>query len=410
LSGAAKLLFEARPMRLVLCTYHKQDDAAVLEKMLRSRGFQTEFSKRYMIFSYDPEIAAPYLRRGLIRAQKTGNPLELDKNCQTPTPKYSIVLPVFKTKYFKEAFASVSEQSFDDYEIVVMNDEADGDITWAKENPRVRYFENHPRLGPTQNWNRGLSFCRGKFVLVFSDDDILEPNFLEEVDKFLHERNFEMDIVRVLLTMVNKTGEIQSFSAPGRPVESLSEFFYNQYSFARKQTLQDIIFCRETALKIGGFKDFPRGMYSDLLFLVEIAAKNDKVGNLNKLLVRYRLHETNLSRFKDKKYYFDLLSGKFGFYRGMREILKNSPGMYQKLAEQLNKNLLQKDIDYFYKGILVNYGIYALWRFHCKVPEEVDEIKSLRRAFPVYLYSRFGKVLLCPQKLLSRRRVKYFGT
>jgi hypothetical protein len=70
---------------LVLCTYHKQDDAAVLGKMLRSLGFQTEFSKRYMMFSWEKfspssilsegggkEIATAYLRRGLIRAHKAG--------------------------------------------------------------------------------------------------------------------------------------------------------------------------------------------------------------------------------------------------------------------------------------------------------------------------------------------------
>jgi glycosyltransferase involved in cell wall biosynthesis len=390
-------------MRLVLCTYHKQDDAAVLEKMLRSRGFQTGFSKRYMIYPGDKEIAAPYLRRGLIRAQKTGNPLELDENCQTPTPEYSIVLPVFKTKYFKEAFDSVAKQSFGDYEIVVMNDEADGDITWVKENPRVRYFENHPRLGPTQNWNRGLCFCRGKFVLVFSDDDILEPNFLEEVDKFLREHNFEMDVVRVLRADVNEAGEIQLFSAPGRPVESLSEFFYNQYFFNRIHALQDFVFCRETALAIGGFKNFPRGMYSDLLFLVEIAAGKDKVGNLNKLLVRFRIHGMNLSRFKDKNFYFDMLSSAFGFYSGVRVALRNSLGVYQKFVGQVNESFLQKNTYSCYSGMILNYGVRALWRLHCKAPDGVDKIQSLSRAISWYFYYRFKKVLFYPKQLFLRK-------
>jgi glycosyltransferase involved in cell wall biosynthesis len=362
-----------------------------------------------MIFFSDPEITAPYLRRGLIRAQKTGNPLELDENCQTPPPKYSIVLPVFKTKYFKEAFESVAKQSFDDYEIVVMNDEADGDITWVKENPRVRYFENHPRLGPTQNWNRSLSFCRGNFVLVFSDDDILEPNFLEEVDKFLREHNFEMDVVRVLRVDVNETGEIQSFSAPGRSVESLSEFIYNQYSFRGGHVLQDIVFCREAALKIGGFKDFPRGLYSDLLFLVEIAAKRDKVGNLNELLMRYRFHRTNLRCFLDEKFYFDMLSGVSGFYRGVRTLLRDSLGMYQKFAEQTNKDFLRKDINSCYNGILANYGIRALWRLHCKAPDEVDKIRILRRTISWWLYHRFKKVLFYPKQLFCGRHVRHMS-
>jgi glycosyltransferase involved in cell wall biosynthesis len=402
LSGASKLLFEQRPMRLVLCTYHRQDDAAVLERMLRSRGFQTEFSKRYMIFP-DKRIAAPYLRRGLIRAQKTGNPLELDENCKTPPPKYSIVLPVFKTKYFNETFDSVAKQTFSDYEIVVMNDEADSDITWVKENLRVRYFENHPRLGPTQNWNRSLNFCRGEFVLMFSDDDILEPNFLEEVDKFLHEHNWEMDVVRVLQTTINERGDVCSRSAPGNPVETLLEYIYNQYFFMRRQLLQDIIFRREEALKIGGFKDFPRGSSADLLFLVEIAEKKGKVGNLNKTLGKYRVHGASLSFSKDKNYYFEILQGIYGFHKGVFDILKRSTGEYKKLAEIAMANHLQASQDTCYEQTLVRFGFRSLWRLHRSAEKTSNRGRSLRHAMPVYLWDRCRKLLTTPTRLFSRR-------
>jgi hypothetical protein len=55
---------------MVLCAYHKQNDADELKKILTDNGFETEFSKRYMVFVCDKELAEPYTRKGLIRAKK----------------------------------------------------------------------------------------------------------------------------------------------------------------------------------------------------------------------------------------------------------------------------------------------------------------------------------------------------
>jgi hypothetical protein len=64
------ILLKQTPMKVVLCTYHRHDDAEMLNQMLIEKGFHTEFSKGYMIFIYDNKLNVPYLRRGLIRATK----------------------------------------------------------------------------------------------------------------------------------------------------------------------------------------------------------------------------------------------------------------------------------------------------------------------------------------------------
>jgi hypothetical protein len=69
LKGAQAILSRQTPMKVVLCTYHKSNDAEVLNQMLIEKGFHAEFSKGYMIFFYD-KLKPPYLRRGLIRATK----------------------------------------------------------------------------------------------------------------------------------------------------------------------------------------------------------------------------------------------------------------------------------------------------------------------------------------------------
>ncbi|MDR3198566.1 MAG: FkbM family methyltransferase [Planctomycetaceae bacterium] len=70
LKGAKKTLARMEKLQMVLCTYHKEKDAEELQQELTRQNFRTEFSKRYMLFIYDPELQKPYLRRGIVRASK----------------------------------------------------------------------------------------------------------------------------------------------------------------------------------------------------------------------------------------------------------------------------------------------------------------------------------------------------
>jgi len=70
LKGSEKLLSRKDPLKLAICTYHKQDDEKHFTTFLRKRDFDTHCSDGYMIFYLDKTIKAPYLRRGLVRAEK----------------------------------------------------------------------------------------------------------------------------------------------------------------------------------------------------------------------------------------------------------------------------------------------------------------------------------------------------
>jgi hypothetical protein len=70
LMGSTTTLTTKNNLRIVLCTYHKQNDAQELKEALTRYGFFTEYSNGYMIPHWDTELAPPYLRRGVIRATK----------------------------------------------------------------------------------------------------------------------------------------------------------------------------------------------------------------------------------------------------------------------------------------------------------------------------------------------------
>jgi hypothetical protein len=61
---------EGGDIKLLLCTYHRKDDAKKLKQMLENAGFTTEYSRRYLLCVWDEKLSEPYLRRGVIRAKK----------------------------------------------------------------------------------------------------------------------------------------------------------------------------------------------------------------------------------------------------------------------------------------------------------------------------------------------------
>lgn len=70
LDGCKNFLAKQKPLKVAICTYHKQNDEKEFTSILNNYGFKTAHSDGYMLFYYDKQMTAPYFRRGLIRAEK----------------------------------------------------------------------------------------------------------------------------------------------------------------------------------------------------------------------------------------------------------------------------------------------------------------------------------------------------
>jgi hypothetical protein len=70
LKGCERILSHQSPLKVALCTYHKQEDEKEFNSLLTQKGFNISHSDGYMLFYTDKKIKAPYFRRGLIRAVK----------------------------------------------------------------------------------------------------------------------------------------------------------------------------------------------------------------------------------------------------------------------------------------------------------------------------------------------------
>ncbi len=114
--------------------------------------------------------------------------------------KVSILIPVYnREKYIKEAVLSALNQTYKDIEIVIV-DNRSTDNTWeilkdlAKNDQRIKIFQNETNIGPVKNWKRCIDEATGEYGKILWSDDLIASNFLEKTILFF-EKNDDIGFV-----------------------------------------------------------------------------------------------------------------------------------------------------------------------------------------------------------------------
>lgn len=107
-------------------------------------------------------------------------------------PRLSIAIPTFRRfDLLPETLASVFRLRFDfPVEVLVVDNDPENDEL-AVEAMRpfagqsLAYFKNRVNVGMFPNWTRCIELARGDYVTILHDDDLLEPAFAEEINRWL---------------------------------------------------------------------------------------------------------------------------------------------------------------------------------------------------------------------------------
>lgn len=107
--------------------------------------------------------------------------------------RFSIIIPLYnKAPYIKKALGSVMEQTFRDYELIVVDDgSADDSYSIAKdalEGSRLDYQLIHQdNTGVSTARNNGVTASHGDYLCFLDADDWWAPTFLERMDWLIKE-------------------------------------------------------------------------------------------------------------------------------------------------------------------------------------------------------------------------------
>jgi glycosyltransferase involved in cell wall biosynthesis len=103
------------------------------------------------------------------------------------SPKVSVCIPVRNGGDFLPlAVDSVLEQSFDDYELIIVdNCSTDGTVKWIEENasttPKIRFYQNATNIGLVGNFNACLGYAKGEYIKFLCADDLLLPGSVQRM-------------------------------------------------------------------------------------------------------------------------------------------------------------------------------------------------------------------------------------
>ena len=94
----------------------------------------------------------------------------------------SIIIPCYNvSSYIKETINSVLTQTFQNFEIIVINDgstDQSSEIIKTIKHDRIHLVEQENQ-GVSFSRNKGIAMSKGEFIVFLDSDDILHPNFLE---------------------------------------------------------------------------------------------------------------------------------------------------------------------------------------------------------------------------------------
>lgn len=103
-------------------------------------------------------------------------------------PCFSIILPTRQRhQTLKYAIQTVLDQSYPDFELVVMDNKSTAETQQVVESfpdPRIRYFRSEERLTMSENWEQGLGFATGRYIFYLGDDDGMLPDALSVAHRF----------------------------------------------------------------------------------------------------------------------------------------------------------------------------------------------------------------------------------
>ena len=126
-------------------------------------------------------------------------------------PVVSVIMPAYNAERFiEEAVASVVNQSFTDWELIIIDDGSkDETVSVAKaiaqQDDRITVICNQQNMGVARTRNRGFDLAKGQWVALLDSDDIWHSDKLEKQLELAEKTN--ADIVYCSYGIVDINGE-----------------------------------------------------------------------------------------------------------------------------------------------------------------------------------------------------------
>ncbi len=207
-------------------------------------------------------------------------------------PLISVLMPAYNAeKYIGEAIESILNQSFADFELLVINDgstDKTEEIILSFEDKRIHYIKNDTNLKLIATLNKGIDLATGKYIARMDADDVCQPKrFAKQID-FL-EKHPDYALCGSWAYLINNKGE------KTKRIKYINEDELLRISLLFScPIIHPTVMIRTDILK--QFKYNPSALHTeDLDLWLRITNSGLKIANLPEFLFKYRWHDSNIS-------------------------------------------------------------------------------------------------------------------
>ncbi len=316
------------------------------------------------------------------------------------TPEISIIMSVYNgEEYLNEAIESVINQTFKNWELIVINDcstDSTAEIlaNFAGKDERIKVHPNEVNLKLPTSLNKAISLSTGKYIARMDADDICLPDRFEKQYKFMEE-NSDVALSSCRFMTV-KNGVYMSGGAGGR----CDDRAIRTLLLVGNPILHPGIIAKADVMKKLNYNT-SLTCTEDLELWTRMVMENQKIEILPECLMIYRLHDkqitsTTLERQRvevlkiQQKYYGTLLeemNDEMGnFYIGGIYFRENADiQKYFEFSKWLkavsDKNFDKKDISYALLEILAEYKRRGI--------PKLDIVRAMFKFNPVFLIKEY---------------------
>ena len=208
-------------------------------------------------------------------------------------PTISVIMSVYNTpkEYIKEAIESILNQTYRDFEFLIINDHSNEETTnylYTFNDPRILIINNDTNLGLTKSLNKALKIAKGDYIARMDSDDIAYPNRFEKQLDYI-KKHPEYIAIGSDFILSNTQQRVTKANMP-KEVRRARMFFYNE------GLCHPTAFINSTLLKKHNITYNEEVLKAqDYALWVDILKYGD-IGNINEPLLTYRIHDKQITK------------------------------------------------------------------------------------------------------------------
>lgn len=213
---------------------------------------------------------------------------------QERKPLISVVMPVYNgERFLRDAVESILEQSFTDFEYIIVDDGSTDQTPQILEeyrllDSRICIHANPTNEGVIKSLNTGCKLSSGRYIARMDADDISLPNRLEKQLDYL-ERYSEIGVLGTSAEIIDHEG-----NPIGEVRLSDSALETKWHMFFGSRLMHPSVMMRRTVLESVGFYRTEASGAEDFDLWTR-AGRITSISNLSEILLKYRMWDSSIT-------------------------------------------------------------------------------------------------------------------